>query len=35
MYIVYNIQLEDTLKNTSCLPHLGFEPGTSSCGTIK
>ena len=34
-YSVYNSQLEDTLKNTSCLPRPGFEPGTSSCGTRK
>ena len=34
-YSVYNSELEDTLKNTRCLPCQGFEPGTSSCGTIK
>ena len=32
-YSVRYSLLEDTLKNTSCLPRPGFEPGTSSCGT--
>ena len=34
-YSLYNSPLGDTLKNTSCLPFLGFEPGTYSCGTRK
>ena len=34
-YSVYNRECEFTLKNTSCLPRLGVETGTSSCGTRK
>ena len=35
LYSVYISQLEDTLKNTSSLPCLGFKPGISSYGRRK
>ena len=34
-YSIYNSQLENTLKGLTCLPCLGFKPGTSSYETRK